>query len=124
GPGAEAADDGELREVDGDLVDVPRVAEIVGPIRGVVHRRVDAYGDVELGGLGVEGVVAPIAGGNAVHEGGDAEGLELLLAHAPLQLAHTLHADEATDAGQADEAIRILMEEPGQLVVGHPEGDG
>src|SRR5215467_12226635 len=85
-PTPEAADDGELGKVDGDLVEVPWVTEIVGPICRVIHRRVDAHGNLELRGLGVERVVAPIAGGNAVHEGGDAEGLKLLLAHAPLQL--------------------------------------
>src|SRR5499427_7231488 len=83
-PAAEAADDGQLGEVDGDLVEMARVAEVVGAIRGVVHGRVDAHGNVELGGLGVERVVAPIAGGDAVHQGGDAEGLELLLPYAAL----------------------------------------
>src|SRR5215475_14840517 len=114
-PAAEAADDGQLGEVDRDLVEVARVAEIVGAIRGVVHGRVDAHGNLELGGLGVERIVAPIAGGDAVDEGGDAESLELLLPHAALQLAHALHADEAADAGEADEAIRIRAHEPGQF---------
>src|SRR5215813_10566162 len=111
-PAAEASDDGQLGEVDRDLVEVARVAEIVGAIRGVVHGRVDAHGNVELRGLGVEGVVAPIAGGNAVHEGGDAEGLELLLAHAPLQLAHTLRSEEHTSELQSRPHLvcRLLLE--------------
>src|SRR5499425_2730195 len=46
-PAPEAADEGQLGEVDGDLVEVARVAEVVGPIRRVVHGRVDAYGNVQ-----------------------------------------------------------------------------
>src|SRR5215510_9633684 len=76
-PAAEASDNGQLWEVDGDLVEMARVAEVVGPIRRVVHGGVDAHGNVELGGLGIERVAAPIAGGDAVHEGGDPKGLEL-----------------------------------------------
>ena len=91
-PAAEPADDRQLGEVDGDLVEVPRVAEVVRPVVRVVHRRVDAHGDLELGGLGVERVEAPIAGRDAVDEGRDAEGLEALLAHPALQLAHAAHA--------------------------------
>ena len=96
--------------------------EVVGAVRGVVHGRVDAHGDVELDGLGVQRIVTPVAGGNAVHEGGDAEGLEALLAYAALQLAHAFHADEAADARQSDEAVRVVAEEGRQLVVGGAEG--
>ncbi len=121
-PAPEAADDRQLGKVDGDLVEVPRMAEVVGPVGRVVHRRVDAYGDAELGGLGVERVEAAIAGRNAVHEGRDAEGLEALLTHALLQLADAAHAEKCADPGEADETIRVFAAQLGHLVVGGAEG--
>src|SRR4029434_8271021 len=104
-PAPKTTDDGELGEVDVNLIEMPWMAEVVGAVHRVVHGRVDAHRNIQLHRLGIERVVATVAGGNAIHEGGDAEGLEALLAYAALQLAHALHADEAADARQSDEAV-------------------
>src|SRR6185503_771481 len=79
GPAAEPADDLELGEVHRDLVEVARMPEVVGAVVGVVHRGVDAHRDVQLGRLGVERVVAPVARRQAVDQRGDAEGAEAFL---------------------------------------------
>src|SRR2546430_15893819 len=87
----------------------------------VVHGGVDARRDAELNRLRVERIEAAIAGRDAVHQGGDAERDELLLAHAKLQLADPAHAVERADAGEADEAVRVVAQELGHLVVGGAE---
>src|SRR5204863_36468 len=83
-PAAEPADDGELRKVDRDLVEVPRVAEVVRPVGRVVHRAIDADGNLQLRGLRVERIEAPIARGDPVHQRRDPERVEPLLPHAVL----------------------------------------
>src|SRR5215831_19905882 len=98
GPTAETADDLELWEIHGDLIEVSRMAEVIWAVVGVVHRRVDADRDAELRGLGVERVVTAVARGKTVDEGGHAEGLEALLLHQMLQLAHARHALERVHA--------------------------
>src|SRR5438552_7203510 len=125
-PAAEAADDAELGEIHRDLVEMPRMAEIVRPVVRVVHRGVDAHGDTELGRLRVERIVAPVARGNHVDERRDAEGLEAFLADQPLELADAGHALEGVDADarQPDEAIGIAAQERRLLVVGDAERDG
>src|SRR5262249_35676527 len=95
-----------------------------GAVRRIVHRRVDAHGNAELGRLGVERVEATIARWDAIHERRDAESLEPLLAHALLQLADATHAEKRADAGQADEAVWIVASELHHLVVGGAEGYG
>src|SRR4030095_4550003 len=119
GPAAEAADDAELGEVHGHLIQVARMAEVVRAVVRVVHRRVDAHGDAELRRLGVERVVASIARRDAVDQRRDAEGHEALLADKPLQLAHTGHALERVDADarQTEEPIGIPAKQRGLLVV-------
>src|SRR4030095_2840344 len=136
GPAAEAADDAELGEVHGHLIQVARMAEVVRAVVRVVHRRVDAHGDAELRRLGVERVVASIARRDAVDQRRDAEGHEALLAdeppqrhgaeahtpplrNEPLQLAHTGHALERVDADarQTEEPIGIPAKQRGLLVV-------
>src|SRR5437667_3512298 len=119
GPAAQTADDPELREIHRDLVEVPRMAEIVRPIVRVVHRRIDPHGDAELRRLRVERVVAPVAGGNAVDERRDAERLEALLADQPLELADTGHTLEGVDADarQPDEAVGVAAQERRLLLV-------
>ncbi len=118
------ADDLELREIHRDLVEMARMAEIVGPVVRVVHRRIDPYGNAELGRLRVERVVAPVARGNHVDQRRDPERLEAFLAHQPLELANAGHALEGVDADarQPDEAIGIAAQERRLLVVGDAEG--
>ena len=102
------------------------MAEIVRPVVGVVHRRVDPHGDAELGRLRVEGVVAPVARGNHVDQRGDAERLEAFFAHEPLELADTRHALEGVDADarQPDEAIGIAAQQRRLFLVRDAEGHG
>ena len=116
-PAAEAADEGQLGKVHGDLVEVPRVAEVVGAIRRVVHGRVDADGDLELGGLRVQRVEAPVARGNAVHQRRHAERMKPLVADAALELPHAAHPLECADAGEAEDPAGISPQELGDLVV-------
>ncbi len=100
------------------------MAEIVRPVVRVVHRRVDPHGDAELGRLRVERVVAPVARGNHVDQRRDAERLEPVLAHEPLELAHARHALERVDADarEPDEAIGIASQERRLFLVGDAEG--
>src|SRR5262245_66508323 len=97
GPTAETADDLELWEVHRDLVEMSRVAEVVGPVVRIVHRRIDPNGNAELGSLGVERVVTAIARRNAIDERGHAEGLESLGGHEPFQLTPPPHPLERID---------------------------
>src|SRR5262249_53701557 len=93
-PAAETADDRQLGEVDRHPIEVAWMAEVVRAVGRVVHGGVDAHGDVQLDGLRVERIVAPIAGRDAVHEGRDSERVELLLAYPLLQLADAAHASK------------------------------
>jgi hypothetical protein len=61
---------------------------------------------------------------NAVHERGDPERGELLLAHAHFQFAHAAHADQPADARQPEEAVGVLLKQLGGLVVGDTERHG
>src|SRR6185503_12336529 len=79
---------------------------------------------VQLGRLRVQRVVPPIAGRDAIHERRDTEGDELLLADTKLQLTDAAHAVQPTDTGQADEAVRVLVEQLRHLVIGSAEGHG
>src|SRR2546430_11748424 len=75
----------------------------------VVHGGVDARRDAELNRLRVERIEAAIAGRDAVHQGGDAERDELLLAHAKLQLARSEeHTSELQS--QSNLVCRLLLE--------------
>src|SRR6266850_3194706 len=124
GPAAQATDDPELREIHRDLVEMPRMAEVVRPVVRVVHRGVDPYGDAQLRRLRVERVVAPVARRDAVDERRDAERLETLVADQPLELADAAHSLEGVDADarQPDEPIGIPAQERGLLLVRDAEG--
>jgi hypothetical protein len=99
-----------------------RMAEIVGAVVGVVHRRVDADRHIELDALSVERIVAPVAGGEVVVERRDAQTVELALLDQVLEFAHAAHAVERADRGQGEEAVRIFGHDIGQdVVVDAPE---
>ena len=112
-----AAIDPQLREIHRDLVEMARVAEIVGPIVGVVHRRIDAHRHVEFDAFGVERIIAPVARREIVVERGDAQAVQLALLDQMLELAHAAHAVERADRGQREEAVGIFLHDVGQHVV-------
>ena len=99
GPAGEAGDDAQFRKIHRHLVEVTGVADVVGAIVGIGHRRVDADGDVELDAFGIERIVASVGGGETVVEGDDAEAADIVLAHQALEVAHTGHAVERAGGG-------------------------
>src|SRR5213594_1930458 len=72
-----------------------------------VGRGVDAERDAELHALRVEGVVAPVVGGQANHERPQREPMEAALAHPVLELAERREALHDVHARERNEAIRM-----------------
>src|SRR3984893_491789 len=117
GPAAQRRIDPQFREIHRDLVEMARVAEIVGAIIGIIHRRIDADRDIELDAFGIKRIVAPVARREIIVQGGYTQAVQATLLDEMLELAHAAHPVERADRRQREKALRIVLYDIGQHMV-------
>ena len=117
GPAAQRCIDPQFRKIHGDLVEMARVAEIVGAIVRIVHRRIDADRHVEFDALGIKRIIAPVARRQIVVEGGHTQTVQATLLDEMLELAHATHPVEWADRCQREKAVGKFLHDLGQHVV-------
>jgi hypothetical protein len=90
-PAAQAGDDPQLRKVDCYVIDVLWMTKIVGPIVGIVHRRVNTNRDVEFDALGVERIITAVIGQQAIVKRVHPEASHPIFLYQPFQFAYGTH---------------------------------
>ena len=84
GPAAQPGNDGQLREVAGDLIKIAGMAKVIRPVIRVVHRRVDTHRYAEVDAPGIQRVIAPVAGREHIGQCGDHQAGKVIFADEPL----------------------------------------